>query len=52
MRARTEHAQARRKVGLELAVVAGLCSFFLLRLEINHDARTGADFPNREAVIS
>jgi hypothetical protein len=41
-----------RNVGLELAVLAGLCSFFLLRRETNYDARTGAGFPNREAVKS
>ena len=40
------------KVDLERAVVVGRCSFFLLRREINQDARTGAGFPNREAVKS
>jgi hypothetical protein len=45
-------ALARCKVGLELAVLAGLCSFFLLRRETNYDARTGAGLPNREAVKS
>jgi hypothetical protein len=43
---------ARCKVGLELAVLPGLCSFFLLRRETNYDARTGAGLPNREAVKS
>jgi hypothetical protein len=40
------------KVDLERAVVVGRCSFFMLRREINQDARTGAGFPNREAVKS
>jgi hypothetical protein len=32
--------------------LAVLGSLYLLRREINHHARTGAGFPNREAVRS
>jgi hypothetical protein len=50
---RREHpADVQEAVGAMVIGKAGLCCFFLLRQEINHDARTGAGFPNREAVKS